>query len=60
MAETQRREAPRASTVASCSATDCIHNENEDCTAGSIRVAMSKDGHATCQTYESESPRARP
>lgn len=60
MAETQRRDVPGASTVASCSATDCIHNENEECTAGSIRVAMSEDGRATCRTYESESPRVRP
>lgn len=60
MAEPQKQGAPKASTVASCSATDCIHNENEDCMAGTIRVDMSQDGHAVCRTYQSESPRTRP
>lgn len=60
MAEPQKRPRSETSTVSSCGATDCVHNEDRDCHAGSIVVQMSDDGHATCQTYESEAPRARP
>lgn len=60
MAEPQKQPRAEASTVSACHATDCIHNEDEECRAGAIVVGMSADGHATCQTYETESPRARP
>ncbi len=59
MAEPQRKTSARASTVSSCAATDCSHNEKRECTAGSIEVRMS-DGKATCATYDPEKPKARP
>lgn len=59
MAEPQRKSSTRASTVASCAATDCSHNESRECKAGSIELRMS-DGQAVCGTYDPEKPKARP
>jgi len=59
MAEPSRKPATRASTVGSCSATDCAHNENRECHAGEIVVRLEGD-RATCGTYSPESPKARP
>lgn len=53
----KRAEAP--SQVASCSATDCVYNENQDCHAGEIRVEMSGQG-AVCGTYDPRRPKDRP
>jgi hypothetical protein len=58
MARPAKEMAPQASTVASCSARNCTHNEEGECHAGSIRVEMSERG-AICATYEPE-PKARP
>lgn len=60
MAQPERRASNETSAVASCTATNCRHNENESCMAGEIRVAMRGDGHATCETYAPEQPKARP
>ena len=59
MANPQERASTRTSAVASCSATDCVHNEKTECHAGEIRVEMSGSG-AVCTTYESERGRVRP
>lgn len=59
MANPQERRAAEASTVGSCSATDCKFNENHECHAGEIRVEMSAQG-AVCGTYSPEKGRARP
>jgi hypothetical protein len=59
MADPQRKAAPGASTVSECSATDCKHNRNEECHAGSIVVRM-EGGRATCGTYDPGSPKTRP
>ena len=58
MARAAEQRGPQASTVSSCSARDCMHNEDGDCHAGSIRVEM-KEGGAICATYNPE-PKARP
>ena len=60
MAQPQRKASHDTSTVGSCTATNCRHNEHENCTAGEIRVTMHGDGHATCETYAPEQPKARP
>ena len=60
MAEPQKKARAEAATVSSCHATNCVHNEDKNCHADAIVVEMSADGHATCVTYESESPAARP
>lgn len=59
MAEAQRKPRASASTVESCAATDCTHNEDRNCHAGEIRVEV-RDGGAVCATYEPEKPKARP
>jgi hypothetical protein len=59
MANPQERRAESASMVASCSATDCSHNENRECHAGEIRVEMGAQG-AICGTYDPRKPKARP
>ena len=58
MARPAEQRRPQASTVSSCSARDCMHNENGECHAGSISVEM-KDRGAICATYSPE-PKARP
>lgn len=58
MAEPQKKSAA-GSVVGSCSATDCTHNENEECHAGRIVVRMGAHG-AECGTYEPAQPKARP
>lgn len=60
MAEPQRQHGAHPAHVASCSATDCAHNENRSCHAPEIHVEMKGDGHAICRTYDPESPKARP
>jgi hypothetical protein len=59
MANPQRQPTPGASTVANCTATDCMHNENEECHAGQIQVRIGNQG-AVCGTYTPEKPKARP
>lgn len=59
MAEPQRKASARTSTVASCAATDCSHNEDRSCTAGSIELRVN-EGRAVCDTYDPEKPKARP
>ncbi|MBX6365379.1 MAG: DUF1540 domain-containing protein [Gemmatimonadetes bacterium] len=59
MAEPMRQPTPAISRVASCTATDCVHNRDRQCHAGEIEVRMSADG-AICGTYEPEKPRPRP
>ena len=59
MADAQRKASTSTSTVASCAATDCTHNENRSCQAGEVEIEV-RDGRATCATYSSETPKARP
>lgn len=59
MAEPQERMGEGHSMVASCSATDCTHNENRECHAGEIRVEMGGQG-AICGTYNPRKAKARP
>ncbi len=59
MANPQEQRATAASVVASCSATDCVHNENRECHAGEIRVEIGARG-AVCATYSPEKTKARP
>lgn len=59
MANPQEKRAAAPSAVASCSATDCTHNENRECHAGEIQVEMSGQG-AICGTYSPRKPKARP
>jgi hypothetical protein len=58
MARPAEARSPHASTVSSCSARDCTHNENGECHAGSIEVEI-KGGGAVCATYDPE-PKPRP
>lgn len=60
MAEPQRKHDAHPAHVASCSATDCAHNESSECRAEEIRIEMGGDGHAVCRTYAPETPKARP
>lgn len=55
--EEKRSTAPSA--VASCSATDCVHNVDRQCHAGEIHVEMGGRG-AICGTYEPRAARVRP
>jgi len=59
MASTREQRAPAHSTVASCSATECAHNENMECHAGEIQVETTGRG-AICGTYNPRKPKARP
>jgi hypothetical protein len=59
MANPQEQRATAPSAVASCSATDCVHNENRECHAGEIHVEMSGKG-AICGTYEPRRGKVRP
>lgn len=59
MANPQEKRAQAPSAVASCSATDCQHNENRECHAGEIRVEMSSQG-AVCATYAPARQKPRP
>ena len=59
MANPQEKRAAATSAVASCSATDCVHNENRECHAGEIQVEMSAQG-AVCGTYKPGKPKMRP
>jgi hypothetical protein len=59
MANPMEKRAAAPSAVASCSATDCTYNENQECHAGEIRVEMSPQG-AICGTYDPRKPKARP
>ena len=59
MANPQQRTSAAASTVASCAATDCTHNENRECHAGEIRVEIGGQG-AVCATYDPGKSKARP
>jgi hypothetical protein len=58
-AQPQERRGQAPSAVASCSATDCAHNENRQCHAGEIKVEMSAQG-AICATYNPSKPKVRP
>lgn len=59
MAKPEHAPSSEASTVASCAATDCAHNEDRSCTADEIQVTM-QGGNPTCGTYTPEKPKARP
>lgn len=59
MAQPQKKPSAGQSKVGSCSATDCRHNENQECHAGEIVVRMGAKG-AECGTYAPETPKARP
>jgi len=59
MANPQEKRAQAPSAVASCSATDCQHNENRECHADEIKVEMGAQG-AVCATYNPTKPKARP
>lgn len=59
MAQPEPTPSAQSSTVASCAATDCHHNEDRNCTADDIEVTV-KDGQPVCGTYTSEAPKARP
>jgi hypothetical protein len=59
MANPMERKSPATSTVASCSATDCMHNESQSCHAGEIRVEFGASG-AICGTYETGKAKTRP
>lgn len=59
MANPKERHEAAPSAVASCSATDCTHNEDRECHAGEIRVEMGAQG-AVCATYDPRRPKARP
>jgi len=59
MANPQEKAKPEASAVASCAATDCRHNEKQECHAGEIRVEAGPGG-AICATYDPESAKPRP
>jgi hypothetical protein len=59
MANPHEQPQPQTSTVAACTVTDCVHNEDHECHAGAIRVEVGANG-ATCATYQPERPRARP
>lgn len=59
MANPQEKRAHATSAVASCSATDCTHNENRECHAGEIHVEMGGQG-AVCGTYEPRKAKPRP
>lgn len=59
MANPQEKRAAETSAVASCSATDCTHNENRECHAGEIHVEVGGQG-AICATYNPRKPKARP
>ncbi|HET9983695.1 MAG TPA: DUF1540 domain-containing protein [Longimicrobiales bacterium] len=54
-----RQPTPAISRVASCSATDCSHNRDQQCHAGEIEVRMSPNG-AICGTYDPQKPQPRP
>ncbi|HSJ24834.1 MAG TPA: DUF1540 domain-containing protein [Longimicrobiales bacterium] len=59
MADAQRQPGASASTVGSCTATDCRHNEEQECHAGEILVQINA-GSAVCGTYSPEAPQTRP
>lgn len=59
MANPQESRSTQTSAVASCSATDCAHNEHRECHAGEINVEIGAQG-AVCATYHPRTPRARP
>lgn len=58
MANPQQNSLPQASVVGACTVTDCVHNENRECHAGSIEVQVGAQG-AVCGTYKPEG-QARP
>lgn len=61
MATPQERREPAPSMVASCSATECVYNEDRECHAGEIEVEIGEEGNAICATFEpEEEPKARP
>lgn len=59
MEKPERKGAAQESSVESCDATECVHNDDRSCTAGEIQVKM-QDGRPVCGTYSSEKPKARP
>lgn len=59
MAQAERESKPQGSTVASCAATDCRHNDDRNCTAGEIELQMQGE-QVVCATYSPQKPRARP
>lgn len=59
MADAQKQHSAQPAAVASCAATDCAHNEDRNCMADTIQVAMA-DGKAVCGSYTPEKPKARP
>lgn len=60
MATPQEKRAAQPSTVASCSVTDCVYNESQECHAGEINVRFGEQGNAICATYNPEKPKPRP
>ena len=59
MAEPQKKPTPTTGVVGECAATDCSHNESQECHADEILVQI--DGQqAVCGTYDPTSPKARP
>lgn len=58
MAQPEKSAAP-AATVKSCSATDCTHNADHNCTADQVTVVI-EAGRPACATYEPAVPSARP
>jgi len=58
MAQPAKRSESHAA-VAACGATDSAHNDAPSCTADEIRISM-KGGSPVCQTFEPETPKARP
>jgi hypothetical protein len=59
MAHPQEKREQSPSAVASCSATDCQHNEDQECHAGEIKVEIGSQG-AICGTYSPTRPKTRP
>jgi hypothetical protein len=58
MANPQEQRAAEMSVVSACTVTDCVHNEQRECHAGSIEVKVGPGG-AACATYKPEG-QARP
>lgn len=58
MANPQEQHSAETSVVAACTVTDCVHNEDKECHAGSIEVRVGAQG-AVCGTYKPEGD-ARP
>lgn len=60
MAQPEHAPSADSSTVASCAAADCRHNENENCTADDVRVQLTTHGQPICGTCTPDTPKVRP